>query len=184
MNVWNNLPWPEHRHQDSTKLPALFFFVAVLVILFLALPVSVDAEDRGMVNYTLIDENSVSLRDFTGLKESHFGLSKGMVAYHKDQTIYTWDSRTGERRTLEIPPVSNYYTKIQSLDITDGKVYYVFHKTKVKTFRGSEGGVYVFDGKNNTPLASFSRHDILTSSQTITASSSTMQQIIISPWIP
>ena len=81
----------------------LFFLVAALIILFLALPITVAAEDRVMVNYTLIDENSVSLRDFTAVHESHFGLSKGMVAYHKGQTIYTWNSRTGERGTLEIP---------------------------------------------------------------------------------
>ncbi|WP_148277653.1 hypothetical protein [Methanoregula formicica] len=133
----------------------------MIVILLLALPVSAAAEDRVMVNYTFIDENSVTPRDFTGLKESHFGLSNGVVAYHKGQTIYTWDSRTKETRTLEIPPVSNYHTKIQTLDITEGKVYYVFHKNKVRALRGSEGGLYVFDGKNNTLITPFSHHDIL-----------------------
>jgi hypothetical protein len=121
----------------------------------------VTAEDRIMVNYTLIDENSVSLRDFTAVHESHFGLSNGMVAYHKGQTIYTWDSRTGERKILEIPPEPNYNTKIQALDITDGTVYYIFDKQKERRSHGNEGGMYAFDGKNNTLITPFSRHNLI-----------------------
>lgn len=160
MNVRNNNCGYEQPHHDLKKMPASWFPHTVLVILLLSLSPAMAAEDPVMVNYTFIDENTVSIWD-PPVRESHFGLSNGMVAYHKDQTIYTWDSKTGERKTLEIPPVPNYHTKIQALDIADRNVYYVYLKNKAKASRGSEGGLYRFDGKNTTLLAPFSHHDIL-----------------------
>jgi len=160
MNIWNCFPWSEQRSGNFKRIPPPYFFLTVLAVLLLALLPTVSAEERVIVNYTFIDENSVSIWD-PPLRESHFGLSKGMVAYHKGQMIYTWDRRTGERKTFEIHPEANYNNKIAALDISDGVVYYVFDKKKARTLLGSEGGLYSFDGKNSTLVTPFSHHDIL-----------------------
>lgn len=160
MNIRNYFPRPEHPSENIKRRSPLHFFFTVLVVLLLAFPPGVSAEERVPVNYSFIDENSVSVWD-PPLRESHFGLSRGVVAYHKGQMVYTWDSKTGERKTLEIPQEANYNTGIAALDISDGTVYYVFDKKKARTLLGSEGGLYSFDGKNSTLVTPFSHHDIL-----------------------
>jgi len=160
MNIRNYFPWPEHRSEVFKRIPPSYFFLSVLAILLLALPPGVSAQERVLVNYTFIDENQVSIWD-PPVRVSHYGLSEGLVAYHTDKTVSIWDSKTGGRETLEIPHESNYNINIASLDITDGTVYYVLDKKKGRTLFGSEGGLYAYDGKNNTLIAPFSRHDIL-----------------------
>ncbi len=160
MNIRNYFPWSERRSEYFKRIQLSNFFLTVLVILLIALPPGVKAEERILVNYTLIDENSVSVWDPPS-RESHFGLSKGVVAYHKGQTIHTWDSKTGKRKILEIPPEANYNTGITALDISDGMVYYAFDKQTSGGSHGPEGGLYIFDGKTSTPVPAFSRHDIL-----------------------
>jgi hypothetical protein len=160
MNIRNYYPWPGYRSGFFQRIYPPFFFLAVLVILLIVLPPGVNAEERVLVNYSFVDENSVSVWD-PPVRISQYGLSKGLVAYHKGQTIYIWDSKTGERKKLEIPPESNYNIDIGALDITDGTVYYVLNKKKGRSLFGSEGGLYSYDGINNTVIPAFSRHDIL-----------------------
>ncbi|MFA6361959.1 hypothetical protein [Methanoregula sp.] len=136
-----------------------FFFIGLIFLLLLPSPVTAE-EKRVTVNYTFIDEGNVSLWDPSAW-QSHLGLSQGVVAYHKGQTIYTWDSKTGERQIFEIPPEANYNTEITALDIADGVVYYGFDKRTKRVNHGTEGGLYAFDGKNNTPVAAFFHHDIM-----------------------
>ncbi len=160
MNIRNCFPEPEHQSDILKRLPPSYFFLTVLVILLLALLPGVSAEERVLVNYSFIDENSVSIWD-PPVRVSQYGLSNGLVAYHKDKTVYIWDSKTGGRKTLEIPQESNYNINIASLDITDGTVYYVLNKKKGRSLFGSEGGLYSYDGINNTLISPFSHHDIL-----------------------
>jgi len=160
MNIRNNNREYQHYHQGPKKMPGSWFPHAVLVILLLSLLPSVAAEAPVTVNYTFIDEDSVSIWD-PAPRISHYGLSDGMVAYHQGRTVYTWDSKTGERKTLEIPPEANYRTDIAALDITHGVVYYMLDKEKERRSHGQEGGLYAFDGKTSTPIPAFSGHDIL-----------------------
>jgi len=158
MNVRNN--YENEQHHGCKKRPSSWFPHAVLVILFLSLLPAVAAEDRVMVNYTLIDEDSVSIWD-PAPWISHYGLSEDIVAYHKGQTVYIWDSRTGDRKKLEIPTEANYQTEVATLDISHGVVYYMLDKENERRSHGQEGGLYAFDGENNTLIALFSHHDIL-----------------------
>lgn len=152
--------WSKLRSENFKGKNWSFSSLAVIAVLLLALPPVVSAEEHVLVNYSFIDENSVSIWD-PSILESHYGLSEGMVAYHKGRAVYTWDSKTGERKTLDIPPEANYKTEIAALDITHGVVYYMLDKKKERRSHGQEGGLFAFDGKNNTLIAPFSHHDIL-----------------------
>jgi hypothetical protein len=158
MNVRNNCGYEQHR--GYKKMPSSWFSLTVLVILLLSLLPAVAAEAPVMVNYTFINEDSVSIWD-PAPWISHYGLSDSMVAYHQGRTVYTWDSKTGERKTLEIAPEANYQTEIAALDITHGVVYYMLDKEKERRSHGQEGGLYAFDGENNTLITQFSHHNIL-----------------------
>lgn len=139
-------------------LKAFLIGLALLVFIF---PSPAAAEEKKvLVNYTFIDEGPVSIWDPSPW-QSHLGLSNGVVAYHKGQTIYTWDSKTGEQKIFEITPEANYNTEITALDISDGIVYYGFDKRTKRVNHGTEGGLYAFDGKNTTAVAAFFHHDIM-----------------------
>lgn len=141
------------------RLLRVFLIGLAFLVVTCSSPVAAE-EQKVLVNSTFIDEGPVSIWD-PSLGQSHMGLSQGIVAYHKGQTIYTWDSKTGEQKTFEIPPEANYDTEITALDISDGVVYYGFDKRTKRVNHGNEGGLYTFDGKTTTPVAAFSHHDIM-----------------------
>ena len=76
-----------------------------VILFFIAIPAGAEETLIIETGYTYVDEDTCDVFTYPAVDQfSHLGLSKGEVAYSKnndDPLIYKWNSKTGELKTFD-----------------------------------------------------------------------------------
>ena len=140
----------------------MFLFSIAILLFFIVIPACAEESSVIETGYTYVDGDTCDVFSFPATdKFSHLGLSKGEVAYSKnndDPLIYKWNSKTGELKTFDTTELAekkedwiSFWMEIKCLDISNGVVYYSLstHKTTPTGTSASPDGLFCFDGVIN-----------------------------------